>query len=165
MYMKVFVNKHSGESIVREEPKDTYVPFDGTMMIVEMDRDGIITYTNRKFRDITGYSRDELIGLPYDISHHPDMPSGICQQAFDVASEGKIWAGYIKSISRTGESFWTDVCVQPKFDIDKNLTGYIINKKPAKDEIIDEVKKEFARLKASGESLIKSEYCGELYNG
>ncbi len=163
--MRVFENKHTGESITREAPKDNFVPFDGNMMIVEMDRDGIITYTNRKFRDMTGYSRQELIGLPYDVSHHPDMPDGICQQAFDVASEGKIWAGYIKSISREGKSFWTDACVQPKFDGDNNLTGYIVNKKPARDEIIPDIEKEFARLKASGDPVHKSEYCGEMYNG
>jgi len=162
--MREFENTYTGKSVIREEAKDSPMPYDGKMMIIEMDRDGIITYSNRKFRDMTGYSREELVGVSFDISKHPDMPDGICQQAFEVASSGEIWAGYIKSITKDGKFFWTSVCVQPKFNIDKGLVGYIINKKPASEEIISDIEVEYENFSKSDSPIFKSEYCGVLHN-
>ncbi len=162
--MREFKNSLTGKIIVQEDPKDSAMPYDGKMMIIEMDRDGAITYTNRKFRDMTGYSREEIVGVSFDISKHPDMPDGICQQAFEVASSGQIWAGYIKSITKSGEFFWSAICVQPKFDIEKDLVGYIINKKPVSDEILQGVEAEYEKFGISGSPIFKSEYCGVLHN-
>lgn len=161
--MQEFENVHTQKKVIREDATDKPVAYDGKMMIVEMDTAGIITYTNRKFRDMTGYNREELEGLPYSISRHPDVPEIMCQQAFTIASEGKIWAGYIKSITRGGEYFWTSVCVQPKFDMQKNLIGYIINKKKADREVVEGVEGEYIQFKHTGSVHFKSEYCGELH--
>lgn len=35
---------------------------------------GQITHINDEFVDISGFSRDELIGEPHNIIRHPDMP-------------------------------------------------------------------------------------------
>ena len=161
--MKEFENSHTGKTVVQHPAKKQAAEYDGKMMIIEMDRDGIIVYTNKKFRDMTGYNKEELIGLPYSVSRHPDVPDGICQQAFELASEGKIWAGYIKSITRTGEYFWTAVCVQPKLGINKKLVGYIINKKMADKEVTDGVENEYIRYREAPSPDFTSEYCGELH--
>ncbi len=161
--MREFQNVKTGDIVIREEPKDSTMPYDGKMMIVEMDKDGIITYSNRKFRDMTGYSREELVGVSFSIAKHPDMPDGICQQAFEIASNGEIWAGYIKSIARDGRFFWNSVCVQPKFDINQELVGYIINKKPVSDEIISGVEMEYEGFNKSDSPIFKSAFCGVFH--
>lgn len=161
--MTLFENSKTGAVIERSEPTNEVIEYDGKMMIVEMDQEGRITYTNRKFRDMTGYSKEELVGVSFDISQHPDMPEGICHVAFDAAAQGKIWGGYIKSITRKGEYFWSAVCVQPKYDTSQNHIGYIINKKRADEEILAEVIEEFDHLKDSQSKAFRSEYCGELH--
>ena len=136
--------------------------YDGKMLIVETDTDGVITYANRNAREILNYTKEELEGVPFIISIHPDMPEGICKEAFKVANEGNVWSGYVQSITRNGESFWTTTCVQAKFGIDKGIQGYIIRKKFAEDQIIDMVKEEYARLKDLQVGEYTSEYCRAL---
>ena len=40
---------------------------DGKLIVSRVDLDGIITHANDAFVDISGYSRDELIGAPHHI--------------------------------------------------------------------------------------------------
>lgn len=46
----------------RPQPLDEKVLFDGRSLISETDTKGIITFVNRKFVQMTGYSKDEAIG-------------------------------------------------------------------------------------------------------
>jgi len=39
------------------------------------DLTSAITYANQDFIDISGYDRDELLGVKHNILRHPDMPS------------------------------------------------------------------------------------------
>ena len=48
--------------------------FEGRVIISETDIKGVITFANRKFCEISGYSPDELVGQPHNIIRHPDMP-------------------------------------------------------------------------------------------
>ena len=161
--MQIFANKLTGAYVVRETPIDEMADYNGKMMIIEMDKEGTITYTNRNFRETTGYTKEEIIGLPFDISRHPDMPDILCDQAFRTASDGKIWEGYIKSITKDGKYFWTSICMQPKLDLEKNLIGYILRKRGAEKEIINEIEDEYDRIKNSNPESFNSQFCGEMY--
>ena len=161
--MQEFVNVNTGKTITRQTPKENEITYDGKMMIAEIDNQGVITYVNRKLREMLDYDKEEIIGLPYSVSFHPDMPEGICRQAFDLAGEGKVWAGYAKTITRNGEYFWTAVCVQPKYEMDKSINGFIIRKKPAIDVNLEEVAQEYSKLASMNTGECKSEFCGELH--
>ena len=68
---KTIINTITGKEIVKPDPIDEEVPFTGGVMITETDTRGIITYANRKFRELTGYTKEELIGSPHSINRHP----------------------------------------------------------------------------------------------
>lgn len=67
----------TGKQIEKPEPIDIQIPFDGRVMITETDTAGIITYANRKFIEMIGYTKEELIGSPHNINRHPDMPKSV----------------------------------------------------------------------------------------
>jgi len=67
-------NLITGLEITKPQPINEEVPFNGGVMITETDKAGIITCANRKFRELTGYTKEELIGTPHSINRHPDMP-------------------------------------------------------------------------------------------
>lgn len=38
------------------------------------DTSSVLTYANSSFVDISGFSRDQMIGQPHNIVRHPDLP-------------------------------------------------------------------------------------------
>ena len=126
---KTIKNLKTGAVITKPDPVDEEVPFDGGVMITETDPAGIITYANRKFREMTGYSKEELIGSPHNINRHPDMPKAAFAQMWDTIKRGEMWEGYVKNMRKDGKHYWVIVWIKPKFDDNGNIVGYIAGRK------------------------------------
>ncbi|TET88870.1 MAG: PAS domain S-box protein [Sulfurovum sp.] len=119
----------TGKSITKPEPVDEEVPFDGGVMITETDTAGIITYANRKFREMTGYSKEELIGSPHSINRHPDMPKAAFKGLRETIKGGNYWEGLVKNMNNEGKYYFVEVWIKPKFDEDNKIVGYIAGRK------------------------------------
>ncbi len=133
---KIIKNTITGKSITKPAPVDIEIPFDGGIMITETDTAGIITYANRKFRDITGYSKEELIGSPHNINRHPDMPKAAFKGMWETIKSGNYWEGLVKNMNNEGKYYLVEVWIKPKFDEDNNITGYIAGRKiPNRDRM------------------------------
>ena len=134
----IIENTITHEKIFKSLPIDEEVLFNGGMMITETDTKGIITYANRKFREMTGFSREELIGSPHSINRHPDMPRGAFRGMWKIISAKKCWRGYVKNICKDGKFYWVLVYIQPKYD-DKGIhIGFIAGRKiPYKESVKD----------------------------
>ena len=115
--------------IKRPEPIDEEVVFDGRSLITETDLKGVITFVNRKFVEMTGYSKQEAIGHQHNILRHPDMPKAAFAGMWKVIKEGKIWDGYVKNLRKDGKYYWVDVHIVPKKDENGKLIGYIASRK------------------------------------
>ena len=145
-------NIRTGETIVKPDPVDQEVLFDGGVMITETDTAGIITYANRKFREMTGYTKEELIGAPHNINRHPDMPKAAFKIVWDTIKRGEMWEGYVKNMRKDGKYYWVIVWIKPKFDDDGNIVGYIAGRKIPDREMIKKAEAEYRALKAQEES-------------
>ena len=88
------------------------------------DFNGVITEVSQAFCDISGYSKEELIGKSHRILRHFDMPNELYEDMWSNISSGKIWRGEIKNLNKRGESYWVDNIIEPKFDQDRNIIGY-----------------------------------------
>lgn len=115
--------------IVRPNAKDEEVLFDGRSLISETDLAGVITYVNRKFIEMTGYSQEEVIGEPHNILRHPDMPKAAFEGMWKIIKIGKIWDGYVKNLRKDGKYYWVVVHIVPKKDDEGNIIGYIASRK------------------------------------
>lgn len=115
--------------IKRPEPIDEEVVFDGRSLITETDLKGIITFVNRKFVEMTGYSKQEAIGQPHSILRHPDMPKAGFEGMWKIIREGKVWDGYVKNLRKDGKYYWVDVHIVPKKDENGTIIGYIASRK------------------------------------
>lgn len=146
-------NSITGQSFPHPVPNDNEILFDGGTMITETDTAGIITFANKKFRDITGYTKEELIGSPHCINCHPDMPKILFKGLWQNIKEKKLWEGYVKNICKDGSFYWVIVWVQPKFDDNGNVTGYIAGRKKPNRKRIAEIEQHYKELKES-ESLL-----------
>lgn len=82
-------------------------------LISATDTNGYLTYCNDEFLQISGFSRDELIGSPHNIVRHPDMPKQVFAQMWAQLQSGKSWMGIIKNQCKNGGFYWVDAYVTP----------------------------------------------------
>jgi len=116
---------------------------DELLIVSKTDTNGIITYVNKNFCDISGYSKDELIGKPYDIVRHPDMPKEVFKDMWESIKSGKIWRGIIKNRKKDGGEYWVDTGIMPI----KNSKGEIIEYIALENDITEIIKaKEKAQM-------------------
>lgn len=62
---------------------------------------GIITYVNDKFCEITGYSREELLGQNHRILKSAEQKPEFYQQMWQTISSGKTWFGELCNYQKT----------------------------------------------------------------
>jgi len=86
---------------------------------------GIITYVNEKFCEISGYTKDELIGKPHNIIRHPDMSREAFKELWDTIKTKKSWHGVVKNMKKDGGQYIVDTTVIPILDVDGDVTEYI----------------------------------------
>ena len=113
----------------RPIPIDEEITFDGRTLISETDTKGVITYVNRKFVEMSGYSKEEVIGIAHNILRHPDMPKEAFKQMWQTIKSGTIWEGYVKNLRKDGKFYWVIVHIVPKIDEHGEIIGYIASRK------------------------------------
>lgn len=146
---QIIKNIITGNSITKPDPVDIEVPFDGGVMITETDTAGIITYANRKFRSMTGYSKEELIGSPHSINRHPDMPKIAFKGMWETIKGGNYWEGLVKNMTNEGKYYLVEVWIKPKFDENQKIVGYIAGRKIPDREAMNAALETYKGLKAA----------------
>jgi PAS domain S-box-containing protein len=62
---------------------------DESSIISKSDLHGNITYVNNRFCEITGYSRDEVLGKPHNMVRHPDNDKEIFKELWGTIKSKK----------------------------------------------------------------------------
>ena len=88
------------------------------------DLKGIITYASEAFCEVSGYSKEELLGKPHNIIRHPDMPKEAFKQMWDTIKAGKAWSGEVKNLKKDGGVYWVLANISPEYDNAGNIIGY-----------------------------------------
>nr|BAL57463.1 PAS/PAC sensor signal transduction histidine kinase [uncultured Bacteroidetes bacterium] len=109
--------KEQMESLEREL-RDRREILDSFALVSETDTRGVITFANRKFCEVSGYSVEELVGKPHNIIRHPDMPKSVFKELWDTIKAGKIWQGEVKNRRKDGSHYWVLATVGPLLDSD-----------------------------------------------
>ncbi len=112
------------------------------------DLKGTITYANRDFIDISGFSEEELIGKNHNIVRHPDMPPVAFQDLWDTMKQGRSWRGTVKNRCKNGDHYWVDAYVTPVHE-GGQLVGYqSVRTRPAREQI-EAAERLYAQLRSN----------------
>ena len=125
---------------------DEEVIFDGRSLISETDTRGTILYVNRKFVEMSGYTREESVGQTHNLLRHPDMPKQIFEQLWKTIKSGNIWEGYVKNLRKDGKFYWVIVNIVPYFDENGKITRFIASRKVAKREDIASISQTYSEI-------------------
>src|ERR1035437_8512096 len=85
----------------------------GRPIVTKTDLKGSITYCNQSFVDISGFSRDELLGSSHNMVRHPDMPTEAFDDLWRTIKAGHPWCGAVKNRAKNGDYYWVDAYVTP----------------------------------------------------
>lgn len=77
------------------------------------DVEGNISYVNDKFCDISGYSRDELIGKNHSMFKSEEHAPEFYADLWRTITDGKTWHGEIKNATKDGRAYWVKISIVP----------------------------------------------------
>ncbi|MFN4342568.1 MAG: methyl-accepting chemotaxis protein [Azonexus sp.] len=109
---------------------------DDTLIVSKTDLKGRITYINRDFLQISGFSEQELIGEPHNIVRHPDMPVEAFEDMWRDLQDGRPWTGMVKNRCKNGDFYWVLATATPTRDTSGNIDGYMSVRRKATAEQI-----------------------------
>lgn len=97
---------------------------DNNVITSTTDVFGTITYVSSAFCEISGYSKEELLGQSHNIVRHSDMPSELYQGLWQTIQAGLEWRGEVKNRKKDGSHYWVDVNIKPNHDSHGEIVGY-----------------------------------------
>ena len=108
---------------------------DDMLLVSRTDTGGRITFVNKAFVDISGYTEEELLGAPHNLVRHPHMPTAAFADLWTTIKSGRPWEGLVKNRAKNGDHYWVRANVTPLVE-NGRVTGYIsIRFKPTRTQI------------------------------
>ncbi len=101
----------------------------------QTDTRGVITYINKAFTQVTGFSREDAVGRPHNLIRHPDVPRGLYYLLWDAIKSGEQFFAVTKNRCKNGDHYWTLGMFQPNFAGDE-ITGFRSTRKGLRDEAL-----------------------------
>jgi len=131
-------------------------------MIVITDTEGNIEFINPKVTEITGYTKEELIGRKTSIFKSGKTPTITYEELWDTILKGDTWEGEIINKRKNGEEYWEATRISPIF----NDRGETINFIGIKEDITEKIKarNELIEAKEKAEEMnkIKSNFLANM---
>ncbi len=123
------------------------------------DLNGRIIDVSQAFCDISGYSREELIGKPHNIVRHPDTPKEVFKDMWSQIKSEKPWKGKIKNRKKDGGFYWVYANIEPLYNTKGVVDSYIaIRLDITKNELLNAKIKEEEEKRKKNEELMQQQY-------
>ena len=94
-------------------------------IVSKTDINGVITYVNQNFINISGYSKEELIGNNHSLIRHPAIPKAFFRKMWNTILNKKSWTGIIKNLSKTGEEYYVKTIIEPILDNEGEIIEFL----------------------------------------
>lgn len=104
------------------QQKDT---LDHHAIVSIADEYGTMVYVNDKFCEISGYSRDQLIGHNHRILKSDMHPKEFYQELWSTITEGNVWHGKVCNQRKDGSHYWVESTISPFLDTSGKPYQYV----------------------------------------
>ena len=89
------------------------------------DERGTILYANDKFCEVSGYSREELIGQNHRIVKSRFHDEAFFKELYQTLLSGNDWTGEICNRTKSGDLYWVQTLINPIWDEEKKKYFFI----------------------------------------
>jgi diguanylate cyclase (GGDEF)-like protein/PAS domain S-box-containing protein len=119
--LPVSANDEIGElthsfSMMMNELRFQKKALDQHAIVSAVDRNGVITYVNKKFVEISGYSREELIGKTHRVIKSNIHSTEFYKDMWETITRGSAWHGEVCNLKKTGGKYWVSSTIIPFLD-------------------------------------------------
>ncbi len=133
------------------------------------DKNGVITYVTDAFCELSGYSREEILGKTHSLIGDPKNPSSTFASLWKTILGGNSYHGVLKNQHKNGTNYWLDTYIVPVFDENKRITGFgafrqNITDKMQLKELNEELEKRVAERTVEIERIAVTDALTGLFN-
>ncbi|MBV5320420.1 MAG: EAL domain-containing protein [Sulfuricurvum sp.] len=93
--------------------------------VTKGDDKGIITFVSEKFLDLTGYTKEELLGKPHNIFRHPNTPKTMFKELWRTILNKEIWSGVLKNSKKNGDVFYARTTIIPILNANEEIVEFV----------------------------------------
>lgn len=95
-----------------------------SVLVSKTDKRGRITYVNKKFQEVSGYTSKESIGKTHNIVNSGEHDNSFWDEMYlTTVKKRKMWNGIITNKNKKGEIYWVDSFIKADFE-DDVLVGF-----------------------------------------
>jgi len=95
-----------------------------TTVITRTNAYGIIIDVSDAMCELSGYSREELLGQTHALIRHPDTDNDVYEELWETILSGNIWTGELKNKKKSGDIYWVQTTITPEKNSDGTLIGF-----------------------------------------
>ncbi|MBO9680161.1 MAG: PAS domain-containing protein [Acidovorax sp.] len=107
----------------------------GQTLVSTTDLKGRILYCNPSFIEVSGFTKEELLGQPHNMIRHPDMPEEAFRDMWHTIASGLPWSAMVKNRRKDGDHYWVMANVTPLMD-GAQVSGYMsVRTEPSREQI------------------------------
>ncbi len=113
---------------------------------------GNITYANQRFCDISGYTREELLGQNHRLLKSGMHDAAMYEDLWSTISQGRTWVGELCNRAKDGQHYWVLATISPVLGNDGLPEQYIA------------IRADISRIKDAEKALLKAKEAAENAN-
>jgi len=99
---------------------------DYSVLVSKADKNGKITYVNKKFEEVSGWKLKQAIGKDHSIVNSGKHSKEFWANMYKTTvQEKKIWNEVVTNKTKNGELYWVDSYITAEFDNEGKLKGFM----------------------------------------
>ena len=98
---------------------------DASSIISKADKNGKITYVNKKFTDVSGWTLEEALGKDHNIVNSGTYTKEYWNNMYStIIKDKKIWNDVVTNKAKDGSTYYVDTYIKASFGANDNLKGF-----------------------------------------
>ena len=106
---------------------------------------GVIIYANNKFCEVSGYSKEELLGKNHRIVKSDEHTASFFTDLWETIAGGNVWHGEVKNKAKDGHGYWVMTTIVPTLNANGKPFQYV----SIRTDVTDRKEAEMKALTAS----------------
>lgn len=89
------------------------------------DLDGKIIYANENFCNISGYTKEELLGKDHRVINSGLHSKDVFKKMWENLKSGIAWQGQLRNVKKNGEFYWVHAYITPIYNGEGKIYKYV----------------------------------------